>query len=94
MKQEIKQENNYFYTTDLCLAAIIKTSGHELKRFELQENGRGTQRMLFFFEKTQKVLDLFADFTMGKNSDCLKFKNFYNEIKDLKQLIYMSSGIN
>lgn len=74
MKEEI------YKTTDLCLAAILKTRGFELVDWQrINEN-----KIEFHFEKSPQLLKEISDY-YKKDSE---LKIFYRNLKELKSLIY------
>ena len=83
----------YFYTSDLCLAAILKTKGYALKGYEQIDNPAGGKRMKFYFEKIPEVLAIFGEYTIG-SGDTQGFKNYYGAIKDLKNIIFINAGVD
>lgn len=81
-KGTIKIEQEYT-TSDLCLAVILKMNGCIIKRVEQA----GGKRLIFHFENNKNVDGIIKDY-YTLNVDSHPYKRFYNEMKEIKNLIY------
>jgi hypothetical protein len=84
----MSQNSEFFNTTDLCLAALLKSKNYELAAWEIVDTKFNTKRIIFFFERTEKVMSVVDDYLRG---DFQQFKRFFNELKELKNLIYINT---
>lgn len=89
----MEQNKDYFFTSDLCLAAILRTKGWPVKGYEQMWAANGTKRIKFFFEKNDEVLNLFAQYALGEGDTAI-YKKFNNHIKELKNIIFINSGVD
>lgn len=78
----IKIEKEYM-TADLCLAVILKMSGCKLKRIEPIDQ----KRFRFCFEEKKEMMPIIKDyFTIPLQNH--PYKKFYNEMREIKNMIY------
>jgi hypothetical protein len=71
---------DYFVTTDLLLAAILKTKDFQIEKWE-----KVNKKLRFYFEKTEELEKVVEDYFA---TDCYPFKKFWNSLRELKSLIY------
>jgi hypothetical protein len=69
-----------FRTTDLCLAAILKTKGFEIEDFERIDE----KRVEFSFKITPQLQEEVKEYYKKDN----ELKRFYQVLKELKSIIY------
>ena len=79
-----KKPSDYYSTTDLCLAAYLRTNDFPVADYRRVSVG-SFEKIEFFFEKTDKVRTAMETFF---KTSCFPYKRFYAELKDLKTLIY------
>ena len=73
-----------YYTSDLCLAATLKCSGCVIIKWE-EKNGKFT----FYFNRDTQADKTIKDY-FSLPTEKHPFKKFYNEMKEIKNLIYNS----
>jgi hypothetical protein len=79
------QDDKFFKTTDIGLAAFLLTDGIELSGINKDSSNRGT----FLFPNTEKCLRLVSSFSqMEARVEPVKFQA---SIKQLKHLLYLGS---
>ena len=83
LKGTIKIERSYF-TSDLCLATILKLHGCEMIQIDKPLVGN---RFTFYFRDSEKIKKIVDDY-FNTPIDSHPYKKFYNEMRDIKNMIY------
>ena len=85
IENKIINEIDYFYTSDLLLATTLKTMDFSLERYDKLQFPDKREKAIFYFRKTPELeKELQKYFT----EDCYNFKKFYNNLKELKNIIH------
>lgn len=79
------QDDKFFKTTDIGLAAFLLTEGIELSGINKDSNNRGT----FLFPNTQECLGLVEIFSQLEAR--VEPTKFQASLKQLKHLLYLDS---
>lgn len=80
----MNMQDEYYRTTDICLASFFLTKGVEF----IGINRDSTNRATFVFANSSKFSTLVSDFTQMKAS--VEPISFHASMKRLKQLLYLN----
>jgi len=83
---EIKE---FYYTSDLCLAVILKMNNYPIAQWRNLGDGSGNRKLVFFFKKDEEMKKLIDDY-FNLPMERHPFKKFYAELREIKNLIYNS----
>lgn len=85
---ELKIER-YYYTSDLCLAAILRINDYALIKCESVEAYGNNVRLVFYFDNQEGILKVVDEY-YNSSIESNPYKRFYAELRELKKLIYNS----
>ena len=80
----MKMQDEYFKTSDICLAAFLLTKGINF----LGINKDSSKRATFLFTRNNECQSLVDDFSQMQAS--VEPLSFHNAMKRLKQLLYLN----
>lgn len=94
MKNKILEEKTiemnikeYYYTSDLCLATILKMNKFPIVHWESVGDEKSRQKLTFYFKKEEKIKKIVDDY-FNLPMENHPFKKFYNEMREIKNIIY------
>ena len=82
----MKMQNEYYKTSDICLAAFLLAKEIEFAGI----NKDSTNRATFLFSPTKNCLSLVSDFSQMKTT--VEPMGFHAAMKRLKQLLYLNKN--
>jgi hypothetical protein len=83
-KIDIKE---YYYTSDLCLATILKMNKFPIVYWESVGGGGTKSKLTFYFKKEESIKKIVDDY-FSLSIENHPFKKFYNEMREIKNIIY------
>ena len=87
-KETIKIEKEYT-TSDLCLAIILKMNGGIIKKIVRLDQ----RRLVFYFKEREGLKKIINDY-FSLSAQNHPYKKFYNEMREIKNMIYNYSLMN
>jgi hypothetical protein len=80
----------YYFTTDLCLAVILKLNNFEIIKIEKPLNGK---RFIFYFNDSEKLQSTVQEY-YSLPAERHPYKRFYNEMREIKNMIYNQTPLS